>query len=1051
MRGIVHSSLQYRFLVIVLAIVLLASGFNQIRTMPVDVLPEFSPPFVEIQTEAPGLSAKEVEGIVTVSLEQSMLAGVPWLESIRSESMPGLSTIYLYFEPGTDINRARQLVGERIALSAALLPAVSKKPVMIQPLSSANRFMIVGLSSEDLSLMDLSVLARWTIAPRIMGVPGVAHVAIWGQRDRQLQVLVDPEHLQEKGVSIDQVIATAGNALWVSPLTFLEASSPGTGGFIDTPNQRLSVWHVLPISSAEELGEVAVEGTEGVPLRDVAQVVEDHQVIVGDAVINDNSSLMLIIEKLPGVNTLEVTREVDQALAALQPGLPGVQFDASIFRPVTFLDMAMANVSRALVIGAILLVLILGFFMYGWRTALISLVVILTSLAAALTVLYLRGATLNSMVLAGLVVALGLIIDEAVVDVQNIMQRLRENRETGGLVSARSVIHAASAEMRGALFFATLITLLAALPLFFFADTFGQIFRVMVVSYVLAVLAAMVTALVITPALSFIFLSGKKLDLRESPLVTRIQRSYQGMLARRVNGSGLAHVAIVGLIIAGVAASPFLKRDQMLPTFREPYLIVKMEGAPGTSYVEMNRVIAEMNGQLRSISGVQNVAAHVGRAEFGDQAVNVNSGDVWITLDPLADYDATVAAIESVANNYADVVRGVHTYTEQTLIQPQNVDPANDITVRLYGEDMNVLRTEADKLQKALEEIGGISEIRPLLPLEESTLEIKVDLTTARTHGIKPGDVRRAAATLISGILVGNLFEEQKIFDVVVWGTPELRDSVEDVSNLMIPKPDGSLLRLGDVADVNIVPAQTVINHEGISAYLDLGIKVNGRSLTAVANDVDAVVHQLAYPVEYHAELLTDHTQSQAAQQRLLIALIVGVAGIYLLLQASIKSWLMAFMTFLFILAALAGGLLTAFLTNGTLSMASLFALLAVLGIAARNALALINHLQYLELEKGQRFGPELIVRGSGERAAPTIMTALTTAMVLLPFVVLGNLPGFEIVRPMAVILIGGLFVSTLLSLFVLPALYLRYGASREVDLDVMPVRGTDLPAVPAD
>jgi Cu/Ag efflux pump CusA len=460
MQGIIHSSLQYRFLVIVLAVVLLASGFNQIRAMPVDVLPEFSPPYVEVQTEAPGLSAKEVEGIVTVSLEQSMLAGVPWLESIRSQSMPGLSTIYLYFEPGTDINRARQLVGERIALSAALLPAVSKKPVMIQPLSSANRFMIVGLSSEDLSLMDLSVLARWTIAPRLMGVPGVAHVAIWGQRDRQLQVLVDPEHLQDKGVSLDQVIATTGNALWVSPLTFLEASSPGTGGFIDTPNQRLSVWHVLPISSAEELGEVAVEGTDGVPLRDVAQVVEDHQLLIGDAVLNDNSGLMLVIEKLPGVNTLEVTREVDQALAALQPGLPGVQFDSSIFRPAAFLDMAISNLSLALVIGAILVIFMLVLLMHGWRTAFISVVVILTSLAAALTVLYLRGATLNTMVIAGLVVGLGLIIDEAVVDVQHIMQRLRQNRETGGLISARSVIQAASTEIRGTLFFATLITLL---------------------------------------------------------------------------------------------------------------------------------------------------------------------------------------------------------------------------------------------------------------------------------------------------------------------------------------------------------------------------------------------------------------------------------------------------------------------------------------------------------------------------------------------------------------------------------------------------------------
>ncbi len=1049
MRGIVHASLQYRFLMVVIAIVLIVSGVNQMRAMPVDILPEFSPPYVEIQTEAPGLSAKEVEGIVTVSLEQSMLAGVPWLESIRSSSMPGLSTIYLHFEPGTDINRARQLVGERIALSAALLPSVSKKPVMIQPLSSANRFMIVGLSAEELSLVDLSVLARWTIAPRLMGVPGVAHVAIWGQRDRQLQVLVDPEQLQEKGVSLDQIISTSGNSLWVSPLTFLKASSPGTGGFIDTPNQRLSVWHVLPISSAEELGEVAVEGTQGVLLKDVAQIVEDHQPLIGDAVINDNASLLLVIEKLPGVNTLEVTRNVDEALAALQPGLPGVQFDASIFRPSTFIELAIANIGQALVLGAILMVLILGIFMHGWRTALISLLAILTSLAAALIVLYLRGTTLNSMVLAGLVVAMGLIIDEAVVDMQNTMQRLRQDRESGGITPVRSVLLSASAEIRGGLLFATLITLLAALPLFFLDGMFGQIFSVMVLSYALAVIAAMVTALTITPALSMIFLSSRKLALRESPLVARLQRSYRGMLARTINGSGLAMVAIVVLILAAIVASPFMRRDQMLPAFREPYLTIKLEGAPGTSHLEMNRLMTLMGSELRSVSGVTNVGSHVGRAEFGDQQVNVNSGEVWVTLDPQADYDATVAAVQTVANGYAGMVREVRTYTQQILSQPQNVDPDSDITVRVYGEDMNVLRTEADRVQKELSEISGVESVRPILPVQEPTLEIKVDLNTAQTHGIKPGDVRRAAATLISGILVGNLFEEQKIFDVVVWGAPELRDSISDVSNLMIPKPDGSLLRLGDVAEVRIVPAETVIKHEGISAYIDVGITVQGRSVREVAAAVDAAVHRLAYPVEYHAEVLTDHTQRQAAQQRLLIASLVALVGIYLLLQASVKSWILALNIVLLLLAALAGGVLTAFLMNGALSMASLFGLLAVLGIAVRNAVALINHYQHLEIEKGESFGSELVLRGSAERIAPTVMTTLTTALALLPFVFLGNLPGFEIVRPMAVIITGGLIVSTLLNLFALPALYLRYGASREVDLELLPV--ADLPAAATD
>jgi Cu/Ag efflux pump CusA len=1049
MSGIVNASLQYRFLVIVLAIVLMVSGFSQIRAMPVDVLPEFSPPYVEIQTEALGLSAEEVEAIVTVSLEQSMLAGVPWLDKIQSRSMPGLSSIFLYFEPGTDTNRARQLVGERMALAAAILPPVSKKPVMIQPLASASRFMIVGLSSQDLSLVELSVLARWTIAPRLMGVPGVAHVAVWGNRDRQLQVMVDPEKLQAKDVTLDQIIRTAGNALWISPLTFLKASSPGTGGFIDTPNQRLSVWHVLPISSAEELGEVAVEGTQGVLLKDVAQVVEDHQPLIGDAVINDSPNLLLVIEKLPGTNTLEVTRHVDSALAALQPGLPGVQFDSNLFRPATFIDMAITNLSRALVMGAILMILVLGIFMYGWRTALISLIASLTSLAAALTVLYLRGSTLNSMVIAGLVIALGLIIDEAIVDVQQITQRLHQNREEGSRVSVRSVIATVSTEMRGVLFFATLITLLAAVPLFFIDGIYGQIFRPMVVSYALAVTAAMVTALAITPALSLILLSGKRLAFRSSPLVERLQRSYHNTLVRTVNGSGLAMVVVVVLILAGIVVSPFIRRDQMLPSFREPYLTIKLEGAPATSHPEMTRIMTLMGSELRSIKGVENVGAHVGRAEFGDQAVNVNSGELWVTINPDADYDATVAAVQSVANGYAGIVREVRPYTQQILSQPQNTDPIDDITVRVYGEDMNVLRAEAEKVEQALANINGITNIRPILPVEEPTIEIKVDLTTAQSHGIKPGDVRRGAAILLSGLLVGNLFEEQKIFDVVVWGTPERRDDITDISELMIPKPDGSLVRLGDVADVSIVPAPTVIHHEGMSAYLDLGITVEDRSVAAVAGEVDAAVHRLTYPLEYHVEVLTDHEQRQAAQQRLLIASVIALVGSYLLLQASVKSWVMAFVTLLLLLAALAGGLLAAILANGTLSIASLFGLLAVLGIAARNAIALINHYQHLEMERGETFGSDMVLRGSRDRVTPTVMTALTTSLVLLPFVLLGNAPGLEIVHPMAIIVVGGLIVSTLLNLVALPALYLRYGASREVDLGLQPA--ADLPAVAAD
>ncbi|HMD82563.1 MAG TPA: efflux RND transporter permease subunit, partial [Anaerolineales bacterium] len=630
MRSIVGSSLKYQFLVITIAIALMAFGVTQFRGMPVDVLPEFSPPFVEIQTEALGLSAEEVEQMITVPIEQDLMAGVAWLDVIRSESVPGLSSVLIYFEPGTDLYRARQMVTERLAQAAIAIPHVSKPPTMIQPLSSQSRFMIVGLSSQELSLIQMSVLARWTIAPQLMGVPGVAHVAVWGNRDRQLQVLIDPAKLHEQGVSVDQIIDTTGNALWVSSLSFLEASSPGTGGFIDTPNQRLNVWHVLPITSAEELAKVPVDGTEGLLLGDVAQVVEDHQPLIGDAVVNESSNLLLVIEKLPGINTLEVTRAVEAELAGLQPGMPGINFDATLFRPATFIEMAISNLSRTLVIATLLVVLVLGVFLYGWRAALISLAAILVSLFAALFVLYMRGATLNAMVIAGLAVALGLVIDDAIIDVERIMQRLRENRNQGGLRSAPAVVLEAIGETRSALFFATLITLLAIVPVFFIQGVSGSLFQPMAVSYALAVLAAMIVALTITPALSMLLLSKTNLSLRESPFVARLQNSYGQNLSRAFKSPGLANIAIVVLVLAALVALPFLKRDTALPTFREPYLTVQFEAAPGTSHPEMNRIVSRASGELRTISGVSNVAAHVGRAVFGDQTVNVNSAELLV-------------------------------------------------------------------------------------------------------------------------------------------------------------------------------------------------------------------------------------------------------------------------------------------------------------------------------------------------------------------------------------------------------------------------------------
>ena len=1033
-RLILRSSMQFRYLVVVVAGILMLSGINQLRKMPVDVLPEFSPPFVEIQTEALGLSAEEVEQMITVPMEQDLLAGVAWLDVIRSESVPGLSSILIYFEPGTDLYRARQMVSERLAQAAVGIPHVSKPPAMIQPTSSASRLMIVGLSSKNLSLIDIGVLARWTIAPRLLGVPGVANVAIWGSRDRQLQVLVDPEKLQAQNVSLGQVIETTGNALWVSSLSFLEASSPGTGGFIDTPNQRLGIWHVLPISSPEDLAQIPVEGTSLI-LADVAEIVEDHQPLIGDAVVNDSSSLLLVIEKLPGTNTLEVTKGVEDALAALKPGFADIEFDATLFRPATFIEMIIANITRTLVIGGLLAVVFLGLFFHGWRTALISLVAILMSLVTTLFVLYLRGATLNAMVLAGLVIALGLIIDDVIVDIDHIVQRLRKNRQDGSPKSTESVILESSAETRGALFFATLVTLLAIVPVFSMQGTSGAVFKPMAISFVLAVLAAMAVALTVTPVLSLFLLSSIQFEGRESPLSAWMQRGYERLLKKTVQSPRLVYVAFSILIVAGLVLLPGLGQTQMLPLFREPDLKVQLEGTPATSRPEMNRIITRVSSELLAIPGISNVSALVGRAVLGDQVVGINSAELWISINSEGNYDATVAAIRETVNGYPGLNGEVKTYLQETL-GPSKITTSDPFTVRVYGEEQKVLVSEVEKVRQVMAGISGVVDPHALLPIEEPTVEIKVDLAKAQQYGIKPGEVRRAAATLLSGLQVGSLFEEQKVFDVVVWGTPEKRRDITDIRELLIDTPGGGYVRLGDVANVNITSAPTVIQREAISPYIDIGFDIRGRNVGAVLGDIKKSMQNYAFPLEYHAEVQEDYAVQQASLQNILASAMLAAVGILLLLQASSTSWRLALATFLSLPIGLVGGLLAAYLNSSTVSLASLFGLLAVLGISARNSGLLIKHYQSLEQE-GDAFGSGLILRGARERLVPLLMTALTTALILLPFILFGNIPGHEILYPMAIVILGGLVTTTLLNMFLLPIIYLNFGASHEPDLEL--------------
>ena len=651
--------------------------------------------------------------------------------------------------------------------------------------------------------------------------------------------------------------------------------------------------------------------------------------------------------------------------------------------------------------------------------------------------------------LAGLVLAVAVVVDDAIVGVEHVARRLRQHRQEDGDKSTAAIILEASLEVRGALLYATLIILLAIVPFLLLGGLSGAFFRPLALSYGLAVLASMVVALTVTPALSAMLLPRQPAERRESPLVGRLQGRYDGVLARTVNRPRAVLAAAGVIVLLGLAVLPWAGRSQsLLPTFKERNLLVRWDGAPGTSGPEMTRIVARVSTELRSTPGVSNVGAHVGRAVLSDQVVGINSGELWVSIDPTANYDKTVASIQQVVDGYPGLQREVLTYLKDRtsgVLPVAGQAPAGTaddaITVRVYGQEQEVLRSKAEEVRQALSGIDGVVDPKVALPAEEPTLEVEVDLEAAARYGIKPGDVRRAATTLLSGIAVGSLFEEQKVFDVQVWSTPETRTSLTSVRELLIDTPDGKHVRLGDVAEVRVAAAPNVIRREAVSRLVDVSATVRGRDRGAVASDVDRRLKQLSFPLEYHAEVLGDYADRQAAQRRVVNYAVAAAIGILLLLQAAFSSWRLAAVVFLALPVALVGGVLAALAGGGIMSLGALAGFFTVLGIAVRNAVLLISHYRRLERDEGETFGPELVVRGARERLAPIVTTALATGLALVPLAVLDN-PGHEIVHPMAVVVLGGLVTSALLNLFIVPALYLRFGARRP---DPEPVGGSQV------
>ena len=758
LKAIVTWALNMRVLVVALSIALIVVGVESVRHAPLDVFPEFAPPMVEIQTEAPGLSTEQVDALVTVPLENA-LNGLPWLKTIRSKSVLGLSSVVMIFKTNTDLLRARQLVQERLALAQARLPAVVKPPVLMSPYSSLSRAMKVGMTSKTMSQTELSELALWTVRPRLMSVPGVANVAIWGQRDKEYQVLVDPARLRALGVTLDAVVKAAGDAAVI-----------GAGGFLDTPNQRIAVRQAGAITSADDLARSVVEFRNGTPLRlgDVAEVVVGNPAPIGNGVINDGPGLLLIVEKQPWGNTLDVTHGVEKMLGELRPGLAGVELDSTIFRPATFIELSIENLTHAMWLGCLLVIIVLALFLHDWRTAFISITAIPLSLVAALLVLRWRGETLNTMVLAGLVIALGEVVDDAIIDVENILRRLRQNRALPQPRPAFAVVLDASLEVRSAVVYASAIVVLVFLPVFFLDGLMGTFFRPLALSYILSILASLAVALTLTPALSLMLLRGKALERKnDAPLVRLLKGVYRNLLPPLLRAPWI----VCGVLVVAFVGTWFAYRhlgEELLPNFKERDFLMHWVEKPATSLDAMTRITISASKELRAIPGVRNLGAHIGRTEVADEVVGPNFTELWISLDPKVDYDSTVKKVQTVVDGYPGLQRDLLTYLRERIKEVLTGASAS-IVVRIFGPDLPTLRSKAAEVASVFKDVPGVTTLK----VEQQALVPQVVVTprkdAAALYGITEAQILRTVATLVKGQKVGEVFEEQKIHAVTVW------------------------------------------------------------------------------------------------------------------------------------------------------------------------------------------------------------------------------------------------------------------------------------------
>ncbi len=1013
LNRLIEWSINQRFIVIVLAVAWLITGVYLTAQTNVDVFPEFAPPQVVVQTEAPGMVAEEVETLVTLPMEVA-LNGMPGLSQIRSASLVGISTITIVFSYGTDVYHARQLVNERLQLAAPNLPKGIAQPTVLPVMPAIGDILKIGLVSEKTSPMDLRTLADWDIRNRILAVPGVARVLVIGGEEREFQVLVDPAKLQSYQVTLDDVEKAVADSNAVS-----------AGGFLVTPDQQLSVQGLGRPKDVNDIADSVVSSRNNVPvlLKHVARVEVRPAFKIGDTVINARPGVYMYVTKQPGIDTLQLTERVEQALKDVRQSLPkDIEF-IYVFRQADFIQKSISSVVSAILLGGVLVVIILLLFLLNWRSSVISLVAIPLSILTAILAIKFTGGSINTMTLGGLAIAVGEVVDDAIIDVENVYRRLRDNRESPERKPAYMVIYEACIEVRSSVVYATFIVGLVFLPVFLLSGVEKQIFAPLGWSYLVAIMASLFVALTVTPAMCMYFLSKNEvIPTREPWTIVRIQEAYAAILERVMSAPKLVLGTSILLFCLSLILLPFMGQA-FLPHFKESSLIITSIGRAGQSLEATTRIGAGLEKTLLEHGDIQSMAQWAGRAELDDMAGGSNFSEFDVRLK---DTDKPIEPILSDIREHLEklpgVVSDVGSFISHRIDEVLSGGTRAGIVIKIFGPDLKTLHDLGQHVTETLEKVNGAVDVRMEPQVVVPRISVNIDRQKAARYGITSRHLIEDIETAFHGRVTSQILEGQRLFPLRVWLDEPYRHNLDLVKRLLIDAPTGARIPISEVANISIVEGPSIVVREDVARRMVVQANTSGRDVVSIVNEAkERIAKTVRMPSGYYVVYAGQYAAQREASQTLLWTSLLTFGGILLLLNQALGSWKLTAVVASNLPLAAIGGILAVTMTGNILSIGSLIGFISLFGISNRNTILLATHIHDL-LNRGVPF-EQAIYMGAMHRVAPVLMTALTASLGMLPLAI-GKGAGSELEQPLAIVIVGGMFTSTALTLIVIPALF---------------------------